>query len=253
MSFEVYLYLVCDVYCLLSYGILSQLFQRTESLRTHVEASRRIAREILGRDVPVMVSSYNLNFHAWDPPDYRLAAPIGGVWNASALVHMAQGGAHSGVLYNVLALDCGLFGPGDPFAVRAGIQSAALPKDEVNVRPMARVHDFFKQHIGGRPMCRVDIDRQDAGSQVLATHTPEAGHAVVLVNPTGATRRAGLTLAPFARTPYAGFDLPTTYLYCNETTVTAGSGVFFSPEGTAAFTLPRYSAWCLDLPPAPLN
>ena len=53
-----------------------------------------------------MVSSYNMNFHAWDPPDTRMASPIGGVWNALALVHLARGGAFSGVMYNVLAMDC---------------------------------------------------------------------------------------------------------------------------------------------------
>ncbi len=227
---------------------LPQLFQRTASIETKVLESRKIAKEILGRELPVMVSSYGMNFRAWDPPDFRLAAPIGGVWNALALSHMTRGGAHSGAIYNVLAKDCGLFGPSDGFAVRAGVQSGALPKEEVNVRPMARVHDFFKQHIGGQAMSQVVLDRDDAGIHVLATHSAAEGHAVVIVNGSEAARRVSITLAPFERMPFAGYDLPTRYLYCDEGAVHSGKGVFFSPQGKAIFTMPRYSAWCLNLP-----
>ncbi|HJN16399.1 MAG TPA: hypothetical protein QGH10_12930, partial [Armatimonadota bacterium] len=105
---------------------LDQLFAKTSALEREVLRSRQLSREILGKELPVMVSSYNVNFHAWDPPDTRMASPIGGVWNALALVHLARAGAFSGVMYNVLALDCGMFGPRYGYAITAGMLPASI-------------------------------------------------------------------------------------------------------------------------------
>ncbi len=225
-----------------------QLFERTKELRKQVEASRALSREILGRELPVMVSSYQMNFHAWEPPDLRLAAPVAGVWNALALVYLGQSRAFSGVLYNVRAYDCGMFGPDDKFAVQAGVQSGALPADAVNVRPLARVHDFVNRHIAGNPASTVILDDTNSGIEALATFDGRSGHALVMVNTTETDREVRVTLDPFAAAPYSGFELPVEYLYCDQKTVTSGSGLFFSPEGEAGFHMSAFSAWCLKIP-----
>lgn len=227
---------------------LPQLFERTKALRNQVEASRALSREILGRELPVMVSSYHANFRAWDPPDFRLATPVVGVWNALALVYMGRSGAFSGAVYNVRAYDCGLFGPGDTFAVKAGVQSDAMPADAINVRPLARVHDFVNRRIAGSPASSVLVDDPHAGIEVLATFDDRDGHAVVMVNATENSREVRVTLTPFALAPYSGFDLPSEYVYCDQKTMSAGNGLFFSPGGEAEFTMPAFSAWCFQVP-----
>lgn len=227
---------------------LPQLFARTSALKKQVEASRELSREILGKELPVMVSSYHANFRAWDPPDIRLTTPAIGVWNALALVYLGQGQAFSGVIYNVRSFDCGLFGPEDTYAVRAGVQSDALPGDAVNVRPLARVHDFVNRRIAGQRMSDVQQDDLQAGIEVLATFDEGEGHAVVIVNATGTPREVHVALTPFAMAPYAGFELPSEFLYCDQNTVTAGNGLFFASDGKAILNMPGISAWCLHVP-----
>lgn len=229
---------------------LADLFRRTPVLGAQVERSREMAREILGRELPVMVSSYNMNFRAWDPPELRMAAPVGGAWNALALSSMARAGAFSAVMYNVLALDCGMFGPADGYAQRGGWQPQEPPAEGMLVRPLAFAHEFFRRNVAGTVNSRVEVtgaDKEDLS--VLATLGPDASHTVVMVNYAKAPRTVTLALRPFRRTASVDFRLPTEFLYCDTTGLRRGEGLFFSVDGKADFAMPPYSAWCLKTAP----
>ena len=228
---------------------IADVFARTHNLGAQVERSRELSRNILGRELPVMVSSYNMNFHAWDPPDSRMASPIGGPWNALALLYMARAGAFSGVMYNVLAKDCGMFGPRDGYAIRAGMLPKSIDPKLITVRPLTHVHEFFKQNVAGARVSQVEVPDDAAKFEAFATCDANGGHAIVMVNFSTATRRVRLSVSPFERTPYAEFDLPVTYLYCDGSNLRRGEGLLFSAEGIGTFVMPAYSAWCLKLPP----
>ena len=228
---------------------VAQVFARTSKLEREVERSRQISREILGRELPVMVSSYNMNFHAWDPPDFRIASPIGGVWNALALTYLARANTFSGVMYNVLAKDCGMFGPRDGYAIRAGTLPKSIDPELITVRPLAHVHEFFKQHIAGARVSRAEVSGEREQFAVLGACDAQGSHAIVLINFSTATRRVRLSVSPFERASYSEFDLPTEYLYCDRSGPRRGAGLFFSAKGTGTFLMPAYSAWCLRLAP----
>ena len=225
---------------------LARLFRGTPALGAQVERSREMAREILGRELPVMVSSYNMNYRAWDPPELRMAAPVGGVWNALALSSMARAGAFSAVMYNVLALDCGMFGPADGYARLGGWQPGEPPAEGMLVRPLAFAHEFFRRNVAGTVNSRVEVTGADEEDlSVLATLGPDGSHTVVMVNYAEAPRTVTLALRPFRRTASVDFRLPTEFLYCDTTGLRQGEGLFFSPDGEADFAMPPYSAWCL--------
>jgi len=226
---------------------IAKVFARTGKLRQEVERSQQLSREILGRELPVMVSSYNMNFRAWDPPDFRIAGSIGGVWNALALAYQAQANAFSAVMYNVLAKDCGMFGPRDGYAVRAGILPKSLDPELITVRPLAHVHEFFKRNIAGARTSRTEVDGDVEQFAVLGACDAQDRHAIVLVNFSTETRRVRLSVSPFEMASYSEFDLPTEHLYCDQSGIRRGSGLLFSPEGRATLLMPSYSAWCLKL------
>ena len=227
---------------------LPKLFAKTPALKREVLRSRELSREILGRELPVMVSSYNLNFHAWDPPDTRMASPIGGVWNALALISLAQAGTFSGVMYNVLAKDCGMFGPRDGYAIRAGMLPESIDPELITIRPLTHVHEFFKRHVAGARTSHTDVRGGGEGFAAFAGAADSGSQAIAMVNYSTEVRRVVLSVSPFERTSYSGFDLPTDYLYCDRSGLRRGTGLFFSTEGEGTFLMPAYSTWCLKLP-----
>lgn len=228
---------------------IDKLFAKTAMLEREVLRSRQLSREILGKELPVIVSSYNMNFHAWDPPDIRVASPIGGVWNALALIHLARAGTFSGVMYNVIAKDCGLFGPRDGYAIRAGMLPESIAPELINVRPLAHVHEFFRRHVAGTKVSRTRVPEGVEGFTAFASADAAGGHAIVMVNFAPGARRVRLTVRPFGRASYSEFDLPTEYVYCDQSGLRRGNGLFFSTEGVGEFVMPAYSAWCLKLAP----
>lgn len=225
----------------------ADVFRRTEALGRNVRMCRELSREIRGIELPVICTSYNLNHHAWDPPDLRLAEPLGGVWNALALTTFAQAGCESAVIYNVLALDCGLFGPRDGFAEKAGLLAGPPAGGGMHVRPLARVHRFFKQYVAGASRCSATVTGDAPDLSVLAATRPDGQSVLVVVNAGEEHRRVRLLLEPSPFADKARSGRPSSYLYCDPHGMREGRGQMFRVDGTGVLPMPSYSAWCLVL------
>jgi hypothetical protein len=192
-----------------------------------------------------MVSSYGPNWRAWSPRDYKLAQPIGGVWNALALNYMVEEKCFSGVSYNIIARDCGLFGPGDPFARGGNMVSRSMDPAEINIRPYARVHHFFKKNIAGTRLNKLKISGNNEKVSIISTVDKTGNQNIVAINFSENPRLMTIKITPFVMPQYSGFDLPSEFLYCDQYNVRSGKGFFFSSKGQAKLYMPPFSSYCI--------
>lgn len=225
---------------------LPKLFNGIKNYKLSINSSRQLGKKILNRDIPVMVTGFGPNYHAWAPPDYKLAQPIIGVWNALALSYMAESRCSGAFAYTTIAVDCGLFGPKDPFAIRSGMIPADIDKNLINIRPNARMIHFFKKNVAGRDYDEVAVSgKSDKFNAVAASGNNEV--SIVMVNFSENVKSVNLSISPYERTAYSGFDLPDEYFYCDETKELSGKGLFFSADGKANLLMPPYSTWCINI------
>ncbi|MFA6569164.1 MAG: hypothetical protein WCS96_13210 [Victivallales bacterium] len=225
---------------------LKNLFHGAARFSSYINSSRQLGEKILNRELPVMVTSYGPNFHAWDPPDFKLAQPVIGTWNALVLSYMAEAKCFSGMSYNVRAADCGLFGPSDPYAIKSKMLPPDIDKNIINIRPAARVVSFFKNNISGGDFNEISsAGDKDEFSVIAASKEKEV--AIVIVNYSDKTKNVNIAVEPYERTAYSGFQLPDEFLYCDEHKVSDGRGLLFSEKGTTTLEMPAYSTWCLKL------
>jgi hypothetical protein len=224
---------------------LKKLFQRTSYIKVHLKSSQELSRKILGHELPVMISSYGSNYHAWNPPDYQLAQPINGVWNTLALNYMVGSKCFSGVFYNIVAQDCGLFGPNDPFAKKGNMVSAATDPEKINIRPVGRVHYFFKKNIADGKLNKLKITGNKDKFSIISTIDDKGYQSIAMVNFSESYRLVTIKSTPFSMPLYSDFDLPSEYIYCDEFSFRSGKGFFFCAKGQAKLYMPPYSSYCI--------
>lgn len=224
---------------------LERLFQNAKNYKLSISSSRQLSEKILKKEIPVIVTSFAPNYHAWDPKDYRLAQPVTAAWTALVFSYMAESKCFSGLYYTTRATDAGLFGPADPFAITSKMIPADIDKNIINIRPAARALYFFIKNINGRDFNETLVT---GDSDKINAITASAGNeiAIVIVNYSNQTKRVTLTINPYERTAYSGFELPDEYFYSDEYKVMNGTGLFFSSEGTADLLMPPYSTWCIN-------
>lgn len=117
----------------------------------------------------------------------------------------------------------------------------------MNVRPSARVHKFFKDHMAGTIKQEITLSRKVDRMTACAGITPDGKETIVVVNSALAGRMLKLKLDPFGRTMYEGLSLPTEYMYCDTASIRQGTGYFFDKDGQVQLYMPRYSAWLLTV------
>ncbi|MDD2710236.1 MAG: hypothetical protein PHV34_19815 [Verrucomicrobiae bacterium] len=226
---------------------LKKLFHGAKHYKSYINSSRQLSERILNKKLPVIVTSYGPNFHAWDPNDPKLAQPIIGVWNALVLSYMAEEECFSGMYYDVRAANSGgLFGPADPYAVSSKMLPGDIDKNLINVRPSARVMSFFKKNISGRDFNEVSVTGDGHEFNAISAGN-ENEVSIVLVNYSERRRNVSLAVESYERTAYSGFQLPDECLYCDEQKIFEGCGLLFTGKGSATLTMAAYSTWCLKL------
>ena len=210
---------------------LPELFRRTGTLGNHVAASRGLSRDIRGRELPVDLV-YGMNYRYWDPPDMRFAHPVGGVWQALALSHVASAQAFIASCYSLWLMT----GPPD----RVG-------GEFTHARANLRVLLFFKKHMAGASLNRVDIGGERDGFCFLSASKSQGTQSMVAVNSAAHPRLVTVELQPTPQAAeYTGFQWPADYVYCDLHTAREGKGVFFNAKGRTELTMPPYSALCLS-------
>jgi hypothetical protein len=222
---------------------LARLFAVTANFSDNINICKDLGREILKRDIPVMVSSYGPNYHAWSPPDYKLAAPVAGVWNALALARMTNAGCFCAANYNTRASDCGLFGSNDSFAIKSGFSKPG----NMNIRPYAFIQLFFKENMAGASLCDLAYSGDNAKFCAVAAKAEDNALAIVMVNYSETPRKVDMRITPFNGGTASRFDLPVKYIYCDSQNMTKGNGLFFSTDGKGSFYMPPYSVYCLKI------
>lgn len=221
---------------------LEKLYQRTENcMGSRVEASREASKQVLKKELPVIVTAYGPNYRAWEPPDLKLAGPSNGAWQALAMSKLAEGGCFAAGSYNIQARDCGLFGPRDRHAMKGGFIPRDIDEQTIYVRPSARVMRFFQQYITGKSQC---LAENSLATEVncLAVNSGDNDIALVVSNFSPTPKQVEIRIKGYKLTVSKEFDLPTQYLYCDQNKVLEGNGFIFSKSGTANIYMPPFSA-----------
>jgi Glycosyl hydrolases family 39 len=222
-----------------------KVYDRTLFVKTTVESSRKLAKEIRGKELPVYITSLGPNYRAWKPADYSLARPRTAVWTVAALNYAIQGKAASAANYNIRALDCGWFGPNDKFAIRGKMINPKTPVNSINIRPMGRIYYFYKKYMAGNLLNSLVIDGDKKNFTIVSTVDAKGCINLTFVNFSSKTRTVKINLAPYTMPLYSMMDLPAEYVYCDKHTFRQGKGFLFDADGKAIFIMPPYSAYCV--------
>ncbi|MCX8083099.1 MAG: hypothetical protein N3D17_06905 [bacterium] len=219
------------------------VFSRTYYLGSNVLASQKISEKILGRKIPVIVSEYHLNYHAWDPLDPMLCSPFGGVWNALALTYLCQTDCFSGMIHDVKTAAYGLFGPDDG----ASIHFRVIPsppqgyEKKIYIRPIGHIHYFFIKHVAGKE--KVFIGKRGATDNFEAIAVRDDKEAsIVMVNFAETSKTVRIKMAGYTPKFTYGFNFPVKFLYCTADNISQGEGLFFNTAGEGNLVISPYSA-----------
>ncbi len=224
---------------------MTAMYKRTVSkLVECLKSSREISKKIRKKELPVIVSAYGSNYRASYPPDFKLAGPSNGVWQALAMIGLVKGGAFAAGSFNVLGMDCGLFGPRDSFGLKGGFIPESIDSKSIYIRPSARIMRFFQKYIAGQRMCKIACSNQtSAAINYLATNHDDKAVAIVLVNRSPQEANVEVKIKDYKLTVYKEFDLPTKYIYCDQDKIMDGKGFIFNKQGIATIQMPPFSTW----------
>jgi len=216
-----------------------RIFHSTWRLQGHIELSRRLSRDIRGKELPV-IASIGPNDRTWDPPDLKMATPWIAVWKAMALSQVAKGGGYIAYEYALPAGSCGVMGRHDWFMVRTNMQPTGS-EGIFNVRAQAYVHEFFMKHVEGKHICEVNLDEQKERIVVLAAVGDDGQVAVVVTNFGDRARTINLRLENFNIKAYEGMQLPANHIFGTPDKITYGYAFVVNAAGEAKLVLPPYS------------
>lgn len=223
---------------------LEKVYARTSFLESSIVASRQISKRVRGKEVPVIVTAYGPNYLARNPPDFKLAGPSNGVWEALALNHLVRGGAYAAGTFNILGLDCGMFGPRDAFGIKGGYIPKNIDKETIYVRPSARIMRFYQKYVVGQNRCVIKCaSKNDAALDALAVNHGDKGLAIIMVNKSTDEQEVEIKIKDYKLTVYKEFDLPTEYIYCDQDKITEGKGFIFDKNGATKLHMPAFSTW----------
>jgi len=225
---------------------LEKVYQRTSLLQSSIVACRQISKKIRKKEIPVIVTAYGSNYRAGNPPDFKLAGPSNGVWEALALNKVVRAGAYAAGTFNVLGLDYGMFGPRDSFGIKGGYVPADIDDETIYVRPSARIMRFFQKYITGQNRCVIDCTSKN-GKEIdyLAVNHADKGLAIVIVNKSSESVEVEVKIKNYKLTVYKEFDLPTEYIYCDQDKIIEGKGFIVNKAGVAKLHMAAFSTWLL--------
>ncbi|MCM8771843.1 MAG: hypothetical protein NC922_02015 [Candidatus Omnitrophica bacterium] len=222
------------------------VLSRASQLASNVIACQKISEKILGKKIPVIVSEYHLNYHAWDPVDPMMCSPFAGVWNALALTYLCQSDCFSGMIHDVKTAVYGLFGPADGLSVHFRVIPAPSKEDEnkIYIRPIGHIHHFFIKHIAGKE--RVSVSKKGASSnfEVIAA-TDGNERSIVMVNYSSAPKEVRIKMSDYLPKFTYEFNFPVKYLHCTSDNISKGEGLFFNTDGEGVIMMQPYSVMCL--------
>lgn len=218
-----------------------KIFVMANNIKKSAEHARKLARA-LGRDLPLIISEYHINYKAWDPADPRCANGTGGVWNAFVLSKLAATGCLAAMVHDVAPGVYGLFSPRDSFSEKLGIIPPLPPVpgvgDPVSTRPIGAVHQFYTENIAGGKLASVTVKEDSPLINVLAATSATGKHVVVVINASSTVQRFLLDSVPLSG--------PGTYLRVTKEGIQNGIETFFI-NGKADITLPPYAALMMTL------
>ncbi|MBI4976438.1 MAG: hypothetical protein HZC28_03090 [Spirochaetes bacterium] len=213
-----------------------KIYTMANNIKKSAEQARTLART-LGRELPLIISEYHINYKAWDPPDARCANGTGGVWNAFVLSRLATTGCLAAMVHDVAPGVYGLFSPRDSFSAKLGLIPPLPPSpgidDPVAMRPIGAVHRFFADNVAGGKLASVTLKDESPFIDVLAATSGTGNRVVVVVNASSAVQRFLLESPSLSGSG--------TYLRATKDGVQNGSDTFFR-DGKADITLPPYAA-----------
>lgn len=215
----------------------------TTGLKRQIQESKRLSREIVGRELPVVLSSFGPNYRAWDPPDIKMATPFAAVFEALVFNKLAKHGAFAGFGYMITGWDHGVMGGRDRFMEPAKMQPEDSHSDRVfNVRPNAYVREFFINNIEGKYICSVDLDHLEEKLSVLAVVGDGGSTAsFVIVNFGDEMRTIKLSLKNFKMKKHEGMILPSEYISSTQHNIVKGKAFLVNAAGEATMVIPPYS------------
>jgi xylan 1,4-beta-xylosidase len=123
-------------------------------------AQALVRRAIPGRDVPLMLSEYNIE-NTSSPYGGRQSGHLGAIWTASVIKHLAEAGLEMAATSHLKHLGCGLIG------------------NDHRLRPLAFVFVWLTRHLCGRVFATVSSNPL---VEAMAVTPDEQRRSLLLIN-----------------------------------------------------------------------